>query len=148
MWKKLLNSFNGRMLVICTILYAGTSLTVGHLYGTSAATPIILFYLIFMSVWPWFSHKKYSILILKCFYRNRVAIELIDWKKEHYYTLAIKQENNTMIAPVYFANNTGEVVCLEDGTVDKSSYSSYIKYWLPLNKSDRTQHLLTYGLHT
>lgn len=91
---------------------------------------------------------KPSSLRMKIFcqlFRNRLAIELVDFQNEKYYTIAKKMPNGTLTAPVYYWAGVGNVTLNDDGTIDKKSESSYIDFWLPLNTSQRTLHLLKYG---
>ena len=85
-------------------------------------------------------------LFLSWFFRNKMPIELVSFDDTRYYTLADKLKDQYLICPVYFANNIGHVKLCYDGTVDTTSKSSYITHWIPLNKSDRVQHILTYGI--
>lgn len=98
------------------------------------------------SVWPWISNKKYSVIFLSWFYQKLYPIELISFDNDRYYTLAAKYDVDKMTAPVYFSTGIGQVILLENGTVDNHSESRYITHWLPLNKNDRTLHILKYDI--
>lgn len=96
--------------------------------------------------WFQIANKRLSIIFLSWIFKNKLAVELVSFDNTRYYTLASKLQDGLYICPVYFGSNIGSVILLNNGTTDKSSKSSYIKYWLPLNKSDRVQHILTHGM--
>lgn len=96
--------------------------------------------------WFQIANKRLSIIFLSWIFKNKMAVELVSFDNTRYYTLASKLKDGSYICPVYFGSNIGSVLLLNDGTTDKTSESSYIKYWLPLNKRDRVLHILTYDI--
>lgn len=89
------------------------------------------------------SDNKRMLFVLSFFNKRLYPVELISFDKTRHFTLAKHNQENQLVAPVYFSSNVGQVILLENGTIDKNSESSYIKYWLPLKKNDRAQHILT-----
>lgn len=145
MLKHFLNSLNGKLLLVGSTLYIAFTAV-----SWFTDKQLIIFGTIpylFFNIWPWISNRRGSILFLSWFFRNLRPIELISFDGTRYYTLAKYDSYNKMSAPVYFGSNIGNVILLEDGTTDPSGGSRYIKYWLPLNKSDRTLHILKYDLN-
>lgn len=75
------------------------------------------------------------------------AVELIDFQGDRYYTICYTQASPSgqLQAPLYWVTNVGTVILREDGTVDRSSDSYFVDYWLPLNNDERAQQILVYG---
>lgn len=146
MWKQLLSSLNGKILIVSTAIYL-ISIVVAAIVDKHLVIFGTLSYL-FLNIWSWISNTRSGIVFLSWFFRKFRAVELISFDDTRYYTLAKYESYNKMSAPVYFGNNIGQVILLEDGTTDPESDSRYIKYWLPLNKNDRALQILRYGITT
>lgn len=144
MLKKYLKSLNGKIYVTVTAIYF-IGIIIGMLLESQLSLIATFLYLP-TSVWPWISNKKYSVIFLSWFYQKLYPIELISFDNDRYYTLAAKYDVDKMTAPVYFSTGIGQVILLENGTVDNHSESRYITHWLPLNKNDRTLHILKYDI--
>lgn len=86
-----------------------------------------------------FNSKKFFVITLARVFRWLIPIELIGWSGEIYYSLANK---HTMTSAVYWFNDVGQITLLSNGLVSEASESSYIKFWLPLKKSERVEHIL------
>lgn len=144
MLRHYLSSLNGKVLIVVTSLYL-ISLGIGLAFELRAVQIATLLY-IPTAVWPWISNKMYSMVFLSWFFKKLYLVELVSFDNTRYFTLAAKYDDNKMSAPVYFSSNIGQVILLENGTVDKHSDSSYITHWLPINRNDRAMHILKYDL--
>lgn len=77
----------------------------------------------------------------------KVPVELVDHEGKRVYTLATKQADGQMVAPVYWFTSVGECLLQSNGRVDPDSESSYIYFWLPLGSSEeRMLHVMVNDL--
>lgn len=141
MLKKLLKSINGKILLIVIVIY-GVLIIGGSLFNISVM-PLVAFVNLLYVIWLLNSNNKRMLFVLSFFNKKLYPVELISFDNSRNFTLAKYNHDNHLVAPVYFTSNVGQVILLDDGTVDKHSESSYIKHWLPLKKNDRVQHILT-----
>ena len=141
MLKILLRSINSKVLLIATFLYV-VLIICGIIFNPSWTLLVTPIYLLCGS-WLLISDNKHVLIFLSFFSKKIHPVELISFDNSRHFTLAKYNHNNQLVAPVYFSSNVGQVILLDDGTVDKRSESFYIKYWLPLNKNDRVRHILT-----
>jgi len=141
MLKKYLKSISAKILLSFIIVYAVLFVCglVVDQHFTLLITPVYILY----GIWLLMSDNKRMLFVLSFFNKRLYPVELISFDNSRHFTLAKYNHNNQLVAPVYFSSNVGQVILLDDGTVDKHSESSYIKHWLPLNKNDRVRHILT-----
>lgn len=142
MLKNVLISFNAKLIFFLTIL-AGLIIAYSMIFDVRWIGLVGPLYFLIGILVNFISNKKYTIQFLGFFSKKLYPVELISFDDTRHFTLAKYNSTNQMVAPVYFSNNIGQVILLEDGSVDKASESSYIKFWIPLNKIDRVQHILT-----
>lgn len=142
MLKNLITSVTGRLLIILvTVDLVCAVLT--PIFHWPAQVPILTnATLIVFSGTIWWQNNKWCVRVLSWFFPGKYFVELIDWTGERFWTLATMQDGRWQ-APVYFSTNIGHVILNDDGTVDRNSESSYIYYWLPMNKTKRVIHILS-----
>ena len=142
MWKSLISSVSCRFVFVLssiTLILAVLTpiLHISHIWSVTAISVLLVF-----GSTIWWHNSKWSVRIISWFCPGKYFVELIDWTGERVWTLATMQDGRWQ-APVYFSTNIGHVILNDDGTVDRSSESSYIYYWLPMNKNKRVIHILS-----
>lgn len=75
-----------------------------------------------------------------------IPVELIDSSGDRHYTIARRVNDKLMEASISWNFDIGHVLLRSDGTVDPSSRSVYVLFWLPLRRQDRMMHLLANNL--
>lgn len=145
MLKFILDSLNVKILLTLILLFFVTNV-IGSVIESTWLIATSWSFILMLMIWMQIANKRLSIIFLSWIFKNKRAVELVSFDNTRYYTLASKLKDGSYICPVYFSSNIGSVLLFNDGTTDKTSKSSYIKYWLPLNKNDRAQHILTYGM--
>ena len=91
-----------------------------------------------------YAHKfKFIMKILALIFKNSMAIELIDWTGNVFYSLALRSKSGELKTFVYLIAQVGSVNLNEDGTVNGTHY---IEYWIPLSKKHRVEHILKYDI--
>ena len=100
---------------------------------------------IFLLISIFLGNRKWMIKLIGKFRRDLVPVELIDFSCCSYYSLANKNDNK-LVACVYYMNRIGECILNKNGTVDSASESSYVYFWLPLDKSLAVEHVLSNDL--
>jgi hypothetical protein len=89
-----------------------------------------------------FAHRRWMVMLVAWATRS-MPVELIDFECKTRLTMA-KLRNDKLHAYIYWHVKVGEVFLLPTGVVDADSPSSYVYFWLPLNRKDRTEMLLRY----
>lgn len=76
------------------------------------------------------------------------VVELLDYQGKRSYTIVFthKDDQQRWVAPVDWFTQVGEVLLNDDGTVDASSESMYMKYWRPMDPELRMAQVLAYGI--
>jgi hypothetical protein len=95
-----------------------------------------------LAIAPFVVSRRWAVLILSCFYRNSVPVELIDHEGDRYYSLAGTDSDGRLAAPVHWSTNIGHCMLNDDGRVDPRSDSSYVYLWAPLRRKERVFHML------
>ena len=76
------------------------------------------------------------------------VVELLDYEGKRSYTIVFthRDDQQRWVAPVDWFTQVGQVLLNDDGTVDASSESMYVKYWRPMDPELRMAQVLTYGI--
>ena len=96
----------------------------------------------FVSFWLFlitFNHKRCFVVLVANIFRWLIPVELIGWNGSIHYSLIDK---SSMTGSIYWFNNIGQVILLSNGLISEDSEASYIKFWLPLRKVERVEHIL------
>ena len=97
---------------------------------------------IILPVTTFLGNKSFVIMCIGKFRRDLTPVKLIDFNGDHYYTLAHRDNNNNLIAPVYYMDNIGQCILLKNGKIDDNSGSTYVYFWIPLRKNQLFEHML------
>jgi hypothetical protein len=85
---------------------------------------------------PWF------LRVVSAIWKKYIPVQLIDYECKRRNTMAVRNPDGSLTSWVYWFNCIGNCRLLADGTVDKESETNYVYFWIPLDSSLRTEHVL------
>lgn len=75
------------------------------------------------------ANKCWMLKIICWFKKDHHVIKCIDIQKDCYYTIASANAQGIWTAPVYWFNETGQLILCPNGVVDPLCPSSYVYFW-------------------
>ena len=88
------------------------------------------------------SNTQILMKVIEFFRKDLLAVELVYNKKDITYSLTKYDKDGKLQTNLFYIIGLCKIELKEDGTIEQKFNSAKARWWLPLNKSKRSEHIL------